>query len=477
MASDVVVEALSLKLHGTAAIQADGHLTIGGVDTVALARTYGTPLWVIDERHFRENCRTYRRAFGPGLFPAGAEVVYASKALLTFAVCRLAAQEGLSLDVVSGGELDAAIATGFPLEKVFFHGNNKTPAEIAEALQGGVGRFVIDNLHEIELIEQTCADAGRPEAARRGGKDTRRACVLVRVNPGVEAGNHSYVKTATNDSKFGLSIAAGQALEAVRRVLASPYLELRGLHCHLGSQILEPAPYERAVEILMDFAARVREETGWVPAELSLGGGFGVRYAEGDEPPSASTFAETMARALTAKAAELGLPVPRFIVEPGRAIAATAGWTLYTIGSIKSIPGVRTYAAVDGGMADNPRPALYQARHEACLANRALDKPTSVVTIAGRCCESGDILIRDLPLPDPRPGDILAVSCTGAYNYTMSMNYNRLPRPAMVLVNEGRADIILRRETYADLARLEIVPERLRLRTAGGAAEAARLTE
>ncbi len=454
-----------MKLYGSAAVLPNGHLAIGGLDTVELARVHHTPLWVIDEDHLRQNCREYREAFTADLFPGGAEVVYASKALLTHAICRIVAEEGLALDVVSGGELHVARATGFPLDRVYFHGNNKTQAEIAQGLEAGVGRFMVDNVWELDLIEAAVGGTSRalragPAARRLASRDAR-AEVLLRLTPGVEAGNHDYVKTAVIDSKFGLAIETGQALEAVERALASPALVLKGIHCHLGSQIMQAAPFARAAEVLMDFAAEARDKTGWIPAELSLGGGFGVRYADGDAPLSPSACAQAVARVLAAKTVEHGLPAPKVLVEPGRAICATAGWTLYTVGNIKDIPGVRTYVAVDGGMADNVRPALYQARHEACLANRASDKASAIVTIAGRCCESGDVLIRDLALPEPKPGDILAVSCTGAYNYTMSMNYNRLPRPAMVLVNQGQADVIVRRETYEDLAAHDVVPERL----------------
>lgn len=263
------------------------------------------------------------------------------------------------------------------------------------------------------------------------------------------------------DSKFGFPIRTGQALRAVERALALDSIELRGLHCHLGSQILEAEPYARAVETLMGFAASVRASTGWLPEELDLGGGFGVRYTGSDQSPSLHDYAAVVSAAVQAAARRLGLPVPKILVEPGRAIAAQAGWTLYTVGCVKEIPGVRSYLVVDGGMGDNPRPALYHARHEACLANRASEPPSRTFTVAGRYCESGDILIHDVDIPDARPGDLLAVSCTGAYNYTMAMNYNRVPRPAMVLVSQGRADVIVERETYADLLARERIPGRL----------------
>ncbi|RJQ04918.1 MAG: diaminopimelate decarboxylase [Bacillota bacterium] len=477
-----------MELHGTATISANGHLAVGGVDTVTLAREYGTPLWVIDEEQFRRNCRAFRQAFSSDLFPAGAVVLFAAKSLLALAICRIVEEEGLSLDVVSGGELHTALAAGFPMDRVYFHGNNKTQAEIDEAYQAGIARFMVDNLHELDLLE----GPGRTGSGTRSGAG--RVPVTLRVTPGIDADTHDYVKTGQQDSKFGLDIAGGQAMGAVKRVLDAPHLDLKGLHCHVGSQLFTTEPYAGAAEVLMDFAAEVRRRTGWVPEEIDLGGGFGVRYSNGDAPLEPEAFARAISRAIGKKVSETGLPFPRVIVEPGRAISATAGWTLYTVGSIKEIPGIRTYVAVDGGMTDNPRPALYQAVYEACLANRAGETvdgrgtgggrtvggsgtggghaAAEVFTITGRCCESGDILIHDIALPRPVPGDILAVSCTGAYNSTMASNYNRLPRPAMVLVNRGQVDVIVERETYDDLVARERLPVRLRRRASARRASA-----
>jgi diaminopimelate decarboxylase len=451
-----------LDLPGTATVLPGGHLAIGGLDTIDLAKTYGTPLWIIDEEHFRGNCRAFRHAFRSELFPGGADVVYASKALLTLAICRIVEEEGLSLDVVSGGELHAARMTGFPAERVYFHGSNKSEVEVQEALEAGIGRFMVDSFHEITLLEEATRPGARSANRAADRSRGRPADVILRLAPGIDAGGHDYVRTGLVDGKFGLAISTGQALEAAERILSSPGLRLRGLHCHIGSQIHEVAPFTSAVSVLMDFAGLVLDRTGWVIEEISLGGGFGIRYTVEDRPLAPADYASAISRAVKDKASELGLGPPRVLVEPGRAICATAGWTLYTVGSIKDIPGIRTYVSVDGGMSDDPRPALYAARYEACLANRADEEAKVTVTVAGRCCESGDMLIHDLPLPEPAPGDILAVSCTGAYNYTMAMNYNRLPKPAMILVNRGRADVIVRRETYEDLAAHEVVPERLR---------------
>lgn len=439
-----------MRLPGTAHVSPDGHLVISGCDGLELARRFGTPLWVLDEDHLRENCRAFRRAFGRAdLFPGGAEVVYASKALLALALCRIADQEGLALDVVSGGELYTALAAGFPPERIHFHGNHKTPRELAEALEAGVGRFMVDNLEELDTLN----------ALARGQQPAE---VILRLTPNVEPNTHDYIKTGQADSKFGFPIHTGQALDAVRRALASPHLTLRGLHCHIGSQIFETESHGLAAMALLDFAAEARGATGWEPAEINLGGGFAVRYnGHEQDPPSPDDYAVAISRAMMERAVEHGLAVPRLSIEPGRAIVAAAGWTLYTVGSVKDIPGTRTYVIVDGGMGDNPRPALYGARHEACLVHAADQTVDSLVTVAGRCCESGDILIRDLRLPRPAPGDILALSTTGAYNHAMSSNYNRLPRPAMVLVSGGGADLIVERETYADLVARERIPARL----------------
>lgn len=444
------MEASPLNLHGTATIHSNGHLAIGGCDATDLARRFGTPLWVVDEELFRSNCRAYREAFGsPSLFPAGAEVVYASKSLSALAICRIVDEEGLSLDVVSGGELYTARLAGFPPPRVCFHGNNKSPDELKEGLVAGIGRFMVDNLDELETLNSLAAVLGLT------------ADVVLRVSPGIETNTHAYLQTGQVDSKFGLPIETGQAFQAVERALALDRISLRGLHCHVGSQIFRVETHAHAATVLVEFAAAVRDRTGWVSEEINLGGGFGIRYTGTDGTPEPVDYAAAISLAVAEGVARYDLPWPKVLIEPGRAICAQAGWTLYTTGAVKEIPGVRDYVSVDGGMGDNPRPALYQATYEACLVNRANEPEGGLFTIAGKCCESGDILIWDVPMPRPRPGDILAVSCTGAYNYTMSMNYNRLPRPAMVLVSGGQAEVIVERETYADLVARERVPERL----------------
>lgn len=434
-------------LHGTMTVNGKGHLEIGGCDTVELARKFGTPLYVIDEALFRQKCREYYREL---IEKNKAEVVYAAKALLTTAICRLIEEEGLSLDIVSGGELYTALQAGFPVSRLYFHGNNKSAAEIKLALEAGVGCFVVDNPYELEMLNYLA-------------KEIRtQANILLRVTPGIEAHTHEYIKTGQIDSKFGLVIENGQALAGIKRALEMNRVKLNGLHCHIGSQVFELESYEHTAEVLLNFSAQVYQETGWVPADLNLGGGLGIYYAAGDRPPSIQEYADVLITALQKNALKHHLPIPRLIVEPGRSICGPAGSTVYTVGAVKNIPGVRKYVAVDGGMSDNPRPALYQSRYEACLANKAAQRPVETVSVAGKCCESGDMLIWDIELPLVESGDILVVSCTGAYNYTMSMNYNRLPRPAMVLVNDGQADLILQRETYSDLIKNEVLPERLK---------------
>lgn len=406
-----------MKLNGTMRINEIGHLEIGGCDSVALASEFGTPLYVLDEADFRQNCREYYNSF---TVKYGAQVIYACKTLLNLAVCRMVDEEGLGLDVVSGGELFTALAAGFPSERIYFHGNNKSPAELSMALEADLKRIVVDNTCELELLNRLALAAGK------------KAAVILRVTPGVEAHTHEYIKTGQIDSKFGLVIENGQALAGVKRALDMGGIVLKGLHCHIGSQIFELSSYAHTADIMMSFINQVYEKTGVFMEELDLGGGLGVYYTEGDQPRPIREYAEVVVNAVHTRALDFSLPVSKIIVEPGRSISGTAGSTLYTIGAIKEIPGIRKYIAVDGGMGDNPRPALYQSRYEACIANKAGDTPAESVSVAGKCCESGDMLIWDIRLPAAAPGDILAVSCTGAYNYAMSMNYNRLPRPAMV---------------------------------------------
>ncbi|MBO8137913.1 MAG: diaminopimelate decarboxylase [Desulfotomaculum sp.] len=436
-----------MKLQGTMIINDKGHLEIGGCDTVKLAEEYGTPLYVLDEEHFRNNCRKFYQAFTKEY---GAEVLYAGKSLLTLAVCRIIDEEGLGLDVVSGGELYTAIRANFPMERVYFHGNNKSAEEIRLAIEHNVGRIIVDNLYELELLNKIAAEM----------KATVK--ILLRLTPGVEAHTHEYIKTGHIDSKFGLVIENGQAMEGVRRALEMERVELCGFHCHIGSQIFELDSYGHAAKVMMKFVNKVKEETGFKAGELDLGGGLGIYYYEGDEPQPVERYAEIVINTVKEQAEKYNLPMPKVMIEPGRSISGPAGITLYRVGSIKEIPGVRKYVAVDGSMGDNPRPALYQAKYEAYVANKMNKAPEEIISIAGKCCESGDMLAWDLSLPRVEAGDILVVPATGAYTYSMSSNYNRLTRPAMVLVKDGKAELIVRRETYADLLRNDLIPDRLK---------------
>lgn len=436
-----------MDFYGTARVNDRGFLEIGGCDTVELARRFGTPLYVMDEADIRSRCRQYRQALEAN-YPR-ARVLYASKAFLCTAMARLAHEEGLGLDVVSGGELYTALAAGFPPELIYMHGNNKSPDEVEYALRSGVGRFVADGLYDLQLIDSVAGRLGR------------RAEALLRVTPGVEAHTHEYIRTGQIDSKFGATLPNGLAYEAVRAARGLRHLRLVGLHAHIGSQIFQLEPQADAARLLLEFARKCRDELGFELQELNCGGGLGIRYVPSDDPPAIGEAMARLARTVKATAEQLGLPLPLLLVEPGRSIVGEAGTTLYTVGAVKEIPGVRTYVAVDGGMTDNPRPALYGARYQAVLANKASAPANQTVTIAGKCCESGDVLLRDAALARAEPGDVLAVLSTGAYNYAMASHYNRLPKPAVVFVRDGVADVVVRRETYADLIRHDVIPERM----------------
>ena len=434
-----------LRLPGTMRVNHLGHLEIGGCDTVELARQFGTPLYVLDEALIRRQCRKYREAFvRHGL---RGEVIYAGKALLNKAVCRIIAQEGLSLDVVSGGELYTAIAAGFPPERIYFHGNNKSEEELRQGLDCGVHRFVVDSLYELHLLNNLAAEAGKV------------AGVYLRITPGVEAHTHTYIRTGQRDSKFGFDLVGSVALEATKQALALPHINLVGFHCHIGSQIFDVESFKVATEVMLDFAASVWRETGFALRELDLGGGMGIRHVASDRPLEPEQFVAALADAVRTGVRRHGLPEPKILIEPGRSIVGEAGTTLYTVGAIKDVPGIRTYVAVDGGMYENPRVALYQAEYTAVVANRVHAPADRVVSVAGKCCESGDMLIWDLRVPELQPGDVLAMLSTGAARTPWPATI-RMP-PATVLVREGQADLIVRRETYADLVRYDVLPERL----------------
>ncbi len=417
----------------------DGHLAIGGCDTLALARKFGTPLYVFDEVTLRAQARAFTEAFG-ARYPETA-VRYAAKSYLNGPLARLLAEEGLGLDIVSGGELAVALANGFPPDRIDFHGNNKTPQELDEALAAGIGRIVIDNLDEIDLIES--------KAARR----RMRQAAILRLGPNVDPHTHGHTTTGLLDSKFGLPIATGQAEEGLRRALAATHIELRGVHAHLGSPIFDTAPFGAAIEVIAAFVDDMRAKHGFTCHDFSPGGGFAVQYVRDEPAPPPEAYAKVIAAALRRSFGRRSLPLPRLTIEPGRSITARAGVALYTIGTRKEIPGIRTYVSVDGGMADNIRPAIYGSRYEALVAGRPLAAAGQTVTIAGKYCESGDLLIRDIALPELRAGDLLAVPASGAYCLAMASNYNMALGPAVVMVRDGRARLIRRRETYDDLMR------------------------
>jgi diaminopimelate decarboxylase len=420
---------------------AAGHLEIGGCDVVDLAHEYGTPLFIYDEQSLRDQCRAYHAAFAArtDLY----EILYASKAFSCRAMCELVAQEDLSLDVATGGELAAARAAAFPPERICFHGNNKSVAEIEFGLDVGIGHFVVDSFEEIERLEAAAAARGQ------------RQQVLVRVTPGVRPATHDFVQTGQQDSKFGFGLADGRAEEAVRRLRDAAHLELVGVHAHIGSQIFELDSYRREVEVLFIALADWRRQSGFECCIFNMGGGLGIRYTSADMPSSIEEFAEVSVSAVHEGAARHGMVMPKLFVEPGRSIAGKACVTAYTVGTVKVIPGVRTYVAVDGGMSDNLRPMLYDSRYEAMLASKAEVPATEVVTIAGKHCESGDVLVRDVHIAPPVPGDILVTPGTGAYGYAMANNYNAQPRPAVIMVAAGRARVIIARETWDDVLRLQ----------------------
>ena len=436
----------------TLKINEKGHLEIGGADCVALAEQFSTPLYVFDEAYIRRMMRIYQDTINTEYQGKGL-VLYASKAFSCEAVYSIARSEGIGVDVVSGGELYTALRAGFPADKITMHGNNKLPYEIEQALDARIGMIVVDSHSEADFIEW--------EAEKRGIVQN----VLIRINPGVEAHTHAYVQTATPDSKFGFSVANGAAEEMTGYVLSKPHLRLHGYHCHIGSQIFKKQSFVLAVRKNLAFMAEMKAKLGFEADSLNMGGGFGIWYAEGDAMIDVDGYADYL-RALISTVkegcAELGLRRPYLYLEPGRSIVGEAGITLYTVGAIKEIPGIRKYIAIDGGMFDNPRYALYQSKYTAILANRAAEDATELVSIAGKCCESGDLIGVDFNLPKANTGDILAVLSTGAYNYSMASNYNRNLIPPVVLVKDGKAEYIVKPQSYEDLVRNDTIPDRLK---------------
>lgn len=434
-------------LHGTTKINNRGHLEIGGCDVTELKQKFGTPLYIVDETLVRQRAREYVEAFKQSGLRF--QVAYASKAFSVKAMCVLAEQEGLSLDVVSDGELFTALEAGFPAERIHFHGNNKTDEEINMAIDAGIGCFVVDNFIELYRLDELAAAKGIVVK------------VLLRITPGVEAHTHDYISTGQTDSKFGFDLGNGSAEQAVVAASELANIKLLGIHSHIGSQIFEVEGFKMAVEKIAQFAVSIRDKHSIMFEVINVGGGFGIRYVEGDTPLPVATYVNAIAESLKENFTKADYVWPEIWVEPGRSMVGDAGTTLYTVGTQKNIPGVRKYVAVDGGMTDNPRPALYQSKYEAVLANRANEEATEVVSIAGKCCESGDMLIWDVKLPEVNRDDLLAVFCTGAYNYAMASNYNRIRRPAVVFVKDGQADLVVQRETLENIVCNDVLPARL----------------
>jgi diaminopimelate decarboxylase len=433
---------MGMHLYGTAKINQLRHLEIGGVDTVELVENYGTPLYVYDVALIRERARGFKNTFER--LGIKAQVAYASKAFSTIAMIQLVNEEGLSLDVVSGGELYTAIAAKFPTEKIHFHGNNKSDEELEMALDYEIGCIVVDNFSELERLINLC---------EQKNKKTK---ILLRVTPGIEAHTHDYILTGQEDSKFGFDLQNGQAEKALKLAMKSNRLEVLGIHCHIGSQIFETTGFILATQKIFEKLNQWGESFGYSATVLNLGGGFGIRYTNEDDPIPASRYVEEIISEVKNQVAKYNMELPEIWIEPGRSLVGDSGTTLYKIGSQKEVPNVRKYIAVDGGMSDNIRPSLYQAKYEAVLANRPLDEVVEKVSIAGKCCESGDMLIWDLPLPRAEQNDVLAVFCTGAYGYSMANNYNRLPRPPVVFVENGEVQLVVKRETFDDLIRLDL---------------------
>lgn len=420
-------------------VNSRGNLSIGGCDCIDLAKKYGTPLYILDEQLIRKNCRRYIEGLNSYLSGNGI-VLYASKALCCMAVCEIVMQEGLGLDVSSGGELFTAKAAGFPMQKIYFHGNNKTEDEIRLGIDYGIGRFVVDNVDELTMLN------------RIAGEKQKKVYISFRTKPGIEANTHDFVQTGKIDSKFGFALENGEALDIAGQALKMDNVIISGLHCHIGSQIFELAPFELASKVMLEFMATIKKTYGIEIQELNLGGGFGIKYVDEHDPIDFGLYIKSISNTVMEECSRLGLKMPRIALEPGRSIIASAGITLYSVGTVKKIENVRTYVSIDGGMADNPRYALYEAQYDAVIVDRPKAEKTNLVTIAGRSCES-DILIKDILMPDISAGDILAVLTTGAYNYSMSSNYNRVPKPPVILAKDGKSAVIVAREDYEDIIR------------------------
>ncbi len=424
-------------------INGNGNLTIGGADTVQIAKEYGTPVYVFDENEIRKNLRAFKNSMDE-YYAGNGLAVYASKAFCCKEMCRICMQEGTGIDVVSGGELYTALSVDFPAEKIVFHGNNKTYDELYAAVSNGVGRIVVDNITELETLSRIASELGKT------------AGIMFRIKPGIDAHTHDFIKTGQIDSKFGFALETSEAMEAVKKALAMPNIKLRGLHCHIGSQIFDIDPFELAAEVMLNLYKQIKDETGYEFDELNLGGGFGIKYLESEQPRPYADYMKNVSGVVRANCEKLGLKMPFVLIEPGRSVVGAAGITLYTVGAVKEIPDIRTFVSVDGGMSDNPRYALYKADYEVVCANKAAEERSETVTVAGKCCESGDLIQENTKLQKVEAGDILAVLSTGAYNYSMASNYNRIPRPPVVMVKDGETRVVVKRETYEKIAENDI---------------------
>ena len=414
------------------------NLCIGGCDVAEIAKGFGTPAYIMDEDKIRENCRTYNKAM-EHYYDGNGLVLYASKALSCKYIYKVAKEEGMGVDVVSGGELYTALKAGFPAEKIYFHGNNKTADELKMALTNGVGRIVVDNVFELETLNDMAGQLGK------------KADIMFRIKPGIDAHTHSFVQTGQIDSKFGVALETGEAEEIVKTASDMENVEVVGVHCHIGSQIFELAPFELAAEKMMNFIGDMRDKYGIKIKELNLGGGYGIKYTQQDTPIDYDKYIQAVSKVVRGISEERGIELPFIVMEPGRSLVAEAGLTVYRVGAVKEIPNIRTYISVDGGMGDNPRYILYESEYEAVKVHDPLAENTMTATIAGKCCESGDILIKDAKLPETKVGDLIAVLATGAYNYSMASNYNRIPRPPIVMVSGGKPKLVVKRESYDDL--------------------------
>ncbi len=430
-------------LHSNLGINSAGHLTFAGTDTVELAKEYGTVLIAYDEDRIRSNMRMYieamKKEFGETSSP-----LLASKAFCCKEIYRIAASEGMCTDIVSPGELYTANAAGFPMERAYFHGNNKTDADIKYAIDCGIGYFIVDNAEELEMIDTYAGEKGIIQR------------ILMRLSPGIDPHTHAKISTGSVDSKFGTAIETGQAEEFISYALTKKNINLEGFHCHIGSQIFDTEPFTDAADIMLEFIAHIRKSLGFTATVLNLGGGFGVRYVDSHPGIDIPDSIAQIASHIKTSCAKYSIPMPQILMEPGRSIVADAGITLYTVGSVKMITGYKNYVSVDGGMTDNPRYALYQSEYTAMIANKADFPADFCCTIAGRCCESGDLIGEEMMLQKPERGDVLAVLVTGAYNYSMSSNYNRVPRPAVVMVKDGKARVIIKRESFDHMTSLDV---------------------